>query len=291
VHDVAFSDTLTNARSVVSSTDKGRQTDLIFDIGMDAGEDTQFYLAKGFRVVAVEANPQICGDVAKRNAAAISEGRLIIVNRAIAENKEPLTFYVCNTNSAWSTASPRLRDHWGAYAGAAFTEIRVGAVTTSEIIEQFGVPYYAKIDIEGFDIICLRGFARHEPRPHYISIEVDFRNLDEMIRCLRELGYKNFSLVGQRTVPQQSQPHPAREGNAVDYNFTLFSSGLFGRELPTPWGDERHLRSRCNTVIRQYKLNGILQSCARVIPKRSIDAFQMKHLPLSFDWYDLHASL
>jgi hypothetical protein len=33
--------------------------DLIYDLGMHRGGDTQFYLEKGFRVVAVEANPGV----------------------------------------------------------------------------------------------------------------------------------------------------------------------------------------------------------------------------------------
>ena len=32
---------------------------LIFDIGMHVGQDTEFYLKKGFNVVAVEANPKL----------------------------------------------------------------------------------------------------------------------------------------------------------------------------------------------------------------------------------------
>lgn len=31
--------------------------DLIFDLGMHHGHDSEYYLKKGFRVVAVEANP------------------------------------------------------------------------------------------------------------------------------------------------------------------------------------------------------------------------------------------
>ena len=32
---------------------------IIFDIGMHCGEDTDFYLKKGFTVVGVEANPEL----------------------------------------------------------------------------------------------------------------------------------------------------------------------------------------------------------------------------------------
>ena len=36
-----------------------KHPDLIYDIGQHTGEDTAFYLGKGFRVVAVEANPTL----------------------------------------------------------------------------------------------------------------------------------------------------------------------------------------------------------------------------------------
>jgi len=35
-------------------------SDLVFDIGMHNGDDTAYYLARGYRVVAVEANPSMC---------------------------------------------------------------------------------------------------------------------------------------------------------------------------------------------------------------------------------------
>ena len=44
---------------LVSMLDKEpKQDDLIFDVGLHRGEDTEFYLKKGFRVVAFEANPR-----------------------------------------------------------------------------------------------------------------------------------------------------------------------------------------------------------------------------------------
>jgi FkbM family methyltransferase len=33
---------------------------LIYDVGAHKGEDTKFYLAKGFSVVAIEASPELC---------------------------------------------------------------------------------------------------------------------------------------------------------------------------------------------------------------------------------------
>ncbi len=44
------------------------ERDLIFDLGLHEGGDPRFYLDKGFRVVAVEANPQFCDAARQANA-------------------------------------------------------------------------------------------------------------------------------------------------------------------------------------------------------------------------------
>ena len=54
---------------------------LIFDIGMHVGQDTAFYLAKGFRVIAVEANPLLVRDAEKHFKNQIETGQLTILNR------------------------------------------------------------------------------------------------------------------------------------------------------------------------------------------------------------------
>jgi hypothetical protein len=56
---------------------------LIFDVGANNGDDTAAYLARGFRVIAVEANPFLCEDLHKRFANDINLGRAVVVNKAI----------------------------------------------------------------------------------------------------------------------------------------------------------------------------------------------------------------
>jgi hypothetical protein len=38
-----------------------KHADLIYDVGFHHGEDTAFYLKKGFRVAAFEAHPRLAG--------------------------------------------------------------------------------------------------------------------------------------------------------------------------------------------------------------------------------------
>jgi len=44
------------------------ESDLIYDVGVHQGEDTDFYLKKGFRVVGIEANAALCKSVGERSA-------------------------------------------------------------------------------------------------------------------------------------------------------------------------------------------------------------------------------
>ena len=65
---------------------------IIFDIGMHRGEDTDFYLKKGFTVVGVEANPALVQECRKRFQSQIENGQLHIIDKAIAEVAGEISF-------------------------------------------------------------------------------------------------------------------------------------------------------------------------------------------------------
>ena len=48
--------------------------DLIVDVGAHNGDDTAFYLHKGYRVIAIEANPVLAKSITVRFAAASTDG-------------------------------------------------------------------------------------------------------------------------------------------------------------------------------------------------------------------------
>jgi FkbM family methyltransferase len=269
-----------------------RCDDLVFDIGMNNGEDTDFYLKKGFRVVAVEANPALCEAMAARRGAEIANGRLTILNRAISKAGGPIRFFICRTKSNWSTASVKFRDR-AVRQGARFDETLVDGMTPAELLARYGSPRYAKIDIEGLELTCIAGWEGAGPPPRFLSFETDFKERDEMIGLLGRLGYRRFALVGQRGVAAQRPPRPALEGLDVDHSFGEFSSGLFGAELPAGWMDAAQLRRRCDEVVRQYRALAIARRLGRALPwlAPALERRMERLLPLAFDWYDVHASV
>ena len=86
--------------------------DVIYDVGMNNGDDTAYYLSLGFRTVAIEANPELVKYAKARFAHEIASGRLIILNIGIADREGELPFWICETNSRWSSFD-RTYASWG----------------------------------------------------------------------------------------------------------------------------------------------------------------------------------
>ena len=57
---------------------------LIYDVGLHKGEDTDFYLKKGYNAVAFGADPDLIAHCRRRFQAEILQGRLRVVEGAIA---------------------------------------------------------------------------------------------------------------------------------------------------------------------------------------------------------------
>lgn len=77
--------------------------DLIFDLGFHNGDDTAYYLERGYRVLAVDANPAVVDAGIQRFERAIAEGRLMLRNVGIAETADTLKFYVNEADSKLSS--------------------------------------------------------------------------------------------------------------------------------------------------------------------------------------------
>jgi FkbM family methyltransferase len=141
--------------------------DLIFDIGMHRGLDTEWYLAKGFRVVAVDANPLLAKEAAARFADEVSTGRLIIENVGVGPGSGTMPFYVNLDNDEWSSFDKKL----GTRDGTNFEVVSVPCINARTLFEKHGVPYFVKIDIEGFDHHVVRATGELSEKPKYLSVE------------------------------------------------------------------------------------------------------------------------
>jgi FkbM family methyltransferase len=199
---------------------------LIFDLGMHKAFDTAYYLNKGFNVVALEANPKLASEGVQANLAAVSAGRLSVVDKALWEVDDArISFFLNAEKDDWSSAFKS----WAEKGGHASTEISVPTTTLSKLFDAHGVPYFVKCDIEGADDLFVRQLLADRRRPAYVSIEaVSLDALAMLFAC----GYDRVQIVNQAFNGFVSPPNPPLEGTHVPVVFTGHMSGLFGRELP-----------------------------------------------------------
>jgi len=227
---------------------------------MHRGEDTQFYLNKGFRVVAFEADPDLVRSCRERFAQQIESGDLQIVEGAIIADPDAdtVTFYKNPTVTVWGTTDPVWKER-AERMGWESEEITVPAVNFSRCLKQFGIPRYVKIDIEGADMLCLRTLADYEERPDYVSIEsskLSRKAIAEELDILEGMGYDAFKAVQQATIPGTPAPRPAREGLDIDCRMERDSSGLFGRELAGKWLSRSGVEGKYRWIFVGYRIFG-----------------------------------
>lgn len=201
------------------------QSDLIFDLGMHRGLDTDFYLRKGFRVVALEANPELCAKCSEKFAEQIENGTLRIVEAALwEENGETISFFLNPEKDDWSS----VEKSWAEKGGHSAKEIQVPSLTLEHLINDYGTPYYIKCDIEGADFLFTEQLKAQRILPKFVSVEATGANL---LTNFRDAGYDVFQIVNQSFNGWVSPPNPPKEGNFFDVKFNGHMSGLFGMEL------------------------------------------------------------
>jgi len=216
---------------------------------MNNGDDSAYYLAKGLRVVAIEADPALCAAAGDRFAAPIAEGRLRILNIGVGPAPGCLTFYR-HAHSVLSTFVPPAQrvGHAALLREAAFQTLPIEVRRLSDVVTAHGPPHYIKIDVEGFDTACLNDLNLHGIRPAYISAEA---HTLETFCHLVVMGYRDFKMVAGQTVAEDFACHRIRtnDGALRDFAFQPHSAGPFGEDIPGDWLD-------ADAMVRRWLARG-----------------------------------
>lgn len=245
---------------------------LAFDIGMFNGDDTRYLLDEGFRVVAVEANPELTTAATRRFRKEIADQRLTVVNRAISDRPGEVELILCDDDCGASTIMPARIAH--RRAGA---RCRIAAIGLGELVRDYGVPEYLKVDIEGADRYCILAITA-DARPAFVSFEAD-KDVGELVEHLMSVGYSRFKLIGQCTFTEL--------GREQGFNFRL------RRHLMRDLGFDEPARVRQNgrwftamhsTGPGPWESDGDWYGGARLMKKLK-DATARHRLT---GWYDVH---
>ena len=251
-------------------------SDLIYDVGVNDGSNFAYYLSRGYRVVGVEASPPLADKLRLKFQEQIQEGRYTLLDVGVADQDGTAEFWMSDVTE-WSSFDKSIASR----NGTSHRAVQVPTRKFSSIVDEFGIPFYCKVDIEGNDRFCLTGFIT-ETAPPYLSIEMSHKNGGLDLDLLDALGYRYFKIISQVT---RAQPMPwlmrfdgllpsgfprkvFRETikrtfgvrTLEGWKFSWGSSGAFGEDTPGPWhslNEVRKLWKLLNEIDERAGENGL----------------------------------
>ncbi|MCU0591216.1 MAG: FkbM family methyltransferase [Desulfobacterales bacterium] len=207
-----------------------------FDIGAHLGSRSRAFLDLGARVVALEPQPACAAYLRRRWR---GERRFTLVPKAIGDQAGRSGLYVNRLNPTISTLSAAgwrsamaaaaiRREHWE-------NRVDVEVTTLDRLIEDYGMPDFCKIDVEGFEAQALAGLSRPIPALSFEFISFDAAGAKACLRRLTVLGgYRfNWSLRERLRLECPQWVSAARVGQMIDgLGSAVVSGDIYARLDP-----------------------------------------------------------
>jgi FkbM family methyltransferase len=272
---------------------------LIFDIGAHHGEDSEYYLKKGFKVVAFECAPNNINYLKQLFESEIETGALVLETKAVISeggNGKQVEFFV-DEHSVWGTVYFEWSSR-NSRLNSTSQPILVDTIDPLEIYSKHGLPFYMKIDVEGSDIDVLRSLVvvEYQLRPKFVSVEsskVSWKSLMQEFSIFKDLGYTKFAVVQQSRNHKKVSRLVAPDGRIELFRHKRHSSGPFGEDLHVKWMSYDKAIDKYRMIFVKYQLfgdDGIFSP--RKIKLRFVRrlyVYALLILQLLPGWFDTHA--
>lgn len=132
--------------------------DLCFDVGAHTGNRTNTWLRIGANVISIEPSPFLANHLKSRFE---NNERFKLVEKAVGSGYGKANFSLSSLYPTVSTFSPE----WAKTVESELKKevydktIEVEIITLESLINQFGIPKFCKIDIEGYELEALQGLS------------------------------------------------------------------------------------------------------------------------------------
>jgi len=169
-----------------------KKGDLCFDVEAHEGNRTVIFLKLKARVVAVEPQKSCIKSLKSKFG---KNPNFVLVGKGLAESEGELTMSICEEADDISTFSEKWK--MGRFSQYEWNKKELIQVTTLDnLIKEFGLPEFCKIDVEGFEYQVLKGLSQPI---RYLSFEFTKEFFDDTKTCINHLvalsyGKFNYSI-------------------------------------------------------------------------------------------------
>jgi FkbM family methyltransferase len=161
-----------------------QKDNICFDIGAHTGSRTKAFLKIGAKVIAMEPNPKFNELLSRKFSC---NPNLKVLRDAISSNLGSARFMISLKYPSISTLSLQWKNVMLGYQSNVKweKEILVNTVTLDELIKNFGMPVFCKIDVEGYEEEALNGLSKAIPT---LSFEFFPTTSDRTKKCIERLS-------------------------------------------------------------------------------------------------------
>jgi FkbM family methyltransferase len=162
---------------------------LVFDIGANVGGKTTQYSSLVDKVVSVEPSPAAV-DILKQRFARYAN--VVVLGKGVGAEEGTARFYLFGEADCYNTFSPKWAETLatselcGRPHGAARETLDVPVTTLDQLVKEYGLPSYIKVDVEGYELQVIRGLSKPVPM---LSFECNLPEfLGETVECVSLLS-------------------------------------------------------------------------------------------------------
>lgn len=180
------------------------KNELVFDIGANRGNRVDPFLRIGARVIAVEPQPN-CVDFLRKKFG----NRITVIPKGIGEKVGSLTLHISDSDVLSSFDKEWIDDlkktRWKDTSWEKTVEVEID--TLDNLIDEYGMPKFIKIDTEGFEYYVLRGLSQ---KVRCVSFEYNTpEEKHRLLNCLDRmheisLDYKFNYSIGESMLMESS---------------------------------------------------------------------------------------
>ena len=164
--------------------------DLCFDVGANIGNKVDMLLALGAEIVAIEPQPESYKILKHKYG-----NKVHLVRKGLGQEEEVKDFYISDGitissfSKEWihSVQKTRFKNYnWNKI-------VKTEMTTLDKLIQQYGLPVFIKIDVEGYELEVLKGLSSPKKM---ISFEYTIpERTDQLHQCLNQIEKINGNIL------------------------------------------------------------------------------------------------